>query len=48
MNSPRQTLIDIIMKSDEDNEQELEFLESLTLKELADLADNVQEPEDEL
>jgi hypothetical protein len=48
MKSPRQTLIDIIMEGDEDNELQLEFLQGLTLEELADLADNVQEPEDEL
>jgi hypothetical protein len=36
------------MKGDEDNEQELEFLESLTLKDLENLADNVHESVREL
>lgn len=48
MKSPRQTLIDIIMEGDEDNELQLEFLQGLTLEELADLADNVDNTEEEL
>jgi len=47
-NSPRQQLIDIIMKDDEDNEQQLAFLETLSLTELSEMADNVHESEDEL
>ena len=36
--SLRQQYVTLIMCGDEDNEQELEFLESLTLKELEELA----------
>lgn len=48
MKSPRQTLIDIIMKGDEDNETQLEFLESLSLEELSELADNAENPDEEV
>jgi|WetSurMetagenome_2_1015567.scaffolds.fasta_scaffold48891_2 hypothetical protein len=48
MKSLRQQYVDIIMDGDEDNEQELEFLESLTLKELEELAKNSTEPDEDL
>ena len=48
MKSLRQQYVDIIMAGDEDNEEEQEFLESLTLKELEALAKNSSEPDDDL
>ena len=38
--SMRQVYVDIIMEGDEDNETELEFLETLTLAELKAVADS--------
>ena len=46
MKSPRQECIDIIMRGDETNEDQLEFLQSLTLKELQELVDNINEPDE--
>lgn len=37
----RQQLIAIIMKDDEDNEAQLEFLGTLTITELLDMTENV-------
>lgn len=48
MKSRRQQCIDIIMAGDEDNEQEMEFLQSLTLNELEDLAVKEEEVIEEL
>lgn len=47
MKSQRQQYVDIIMHDDADNEQQLEFLQALTLKELEALAQNVQAPDDD-
>jgi len=41
--SMRQAYVDIIMEGDEDNETELEFLETLTLAELKALSEESDE-----
>ena len=46
--SLRQQYVDIIMAGDEDNEDEMEFLETLTLAELKVLAESQSEEPDEL
>jgi len=46
--SLRQQYVDIIMAGDEDNEDEMEFLETLTLAELKALAESQSEEPDEL
>jgi hypothetical protein len=48
MKSQRQHYIDIIMKDDEDNELQLEFLQSLTLKDLEEMSKKVDIPDDDL
>jgi hypothetical protein len=45
--SMRQVYVDIIMEGDEDNETELEFLETLTLAELKALSESMSEESDE-
>ena len=47
MKSQRQQYIDIIMYGDENNEQQLEFLESLTLKELESMANEITDPDED-
>lgn len=44
--SPRQKLINIIMQGDDD-EVQLEFLQSSTLEELRLIADNIQSDDDD-
>ena len=48
MKSLRQYYIDIIMKDDEDNELQLEFLQTLTLKDLEKMSSRISIPDDDV